>query len=155
MDDYYRLLGVPRNATAVEVKTAFQTKMKALEASPEHGEHRKVQEKVLQQAFLTLLDPARRGKYDKQVDAASRPAVVLQVEEPKRVSVAAIAAGALLLVAVVAGGWYLSHPYAVKREAERKHDEEIERAFRAKMEAQAQRSKNPKATDRAAKGAKE
>src|SRR5690349_39723 len=125
MDDYYHLLGVTRNATAIEVKAAFQRKMKALEASQIHGEHVKTQEKMLQQAFLTLLDPVRRARYDKQVDAAGRGVILAEAPAPKNVSVATIMLVTVILVAIIAAGWHFTRPYAAKREAERNHDEEV------------------------------
>jgi curved DNA-binding protein CbpA len=130
MDNYYELLGITRNATAVEVKAAFQEKMKALEASHIHGDHEKVQEKMLQQAFLTLLDPARRAKYDKEIDSPARRVIVADVAPPKGVSVATMAIVAVLLVATVAAGWYLTRPYAARREAERIHDEAVAKGFK-------------------------
>jgi hypothetical protein len=47
---------------------------------------------------------------------------------------------AVLLAATIAGGWYLTRPAAERREAERKHDEEVARAA-AKREAQAIRNR--------------
>jgi hypothetical protein len=135
MDNYYQLLGVTRNATAVEVKAAFQAKMKALESSPVHGEHRQNQEKMLQQAFLTLLDPRRRARYDRQVDTAAGPVVVLEdVPPPKGVSVVTVVFVTALLAAAVAGGWYVTHPSAAKQEAAAKEEEARSRAARARVE---------------------
>ena len=143
MDNYYQLLGIARAATPVEVKAAFQAKMKALEASPVHGEHREAQEKMLRQAFLTLLDPGKRSRYDHQVDAAARPVVVLQEVEKKGLSVTTMTLVAILLVGTVVGGWYVTNPSAKKREAERKHDEELARAAREKVEREGPRNRNP------------
>ena len=133
MDNYYQLLGIPRAATPVEVKAAFQKKMKALEASPEQGERRQTQEKLLQQAFLTLLDPARRAKYDKQIDITVQP-VLLEEEKPKGVSMVTVVFVVALLAAIVAGGWHVAHKSAERREAERKHDEAVSKAQRERVE---------------------
>ena len=144
MDNYYQLLGITRTATAVEVKTAFQAKMKALESSPLHGEHRDNQEKMLRKAFLTLLDPKNRVKYDRQLDVAAGPVVVLADEEKKGVSVVTVTIVVLLLVGVVAGGWYVTHPSAKKQEEARKLEDERSRAARARMEnAPANKNANP------------
>jgi hypothetical protein len=115
MDNYYQLLGITRNATAIEVKAAFQRKMKALDSSPVQGEHRQSQEKMLRQAFLTLLDVGRRAKYDKQVDAAAGPVVVLDEAPPQGVSVLTVTFVVALLVATGAGGWYMMHRSAAKQ----------------------------------------
>ena len=130
MDNYYQLLGVTRNATAVEVKAAFQQKMKALEAAHAGGDHDKVQEKMLQQAFLTLLDPARRAGYDKKIDAVGNRIVVAAAEPAEGVSVATIVVVMALVVATAVGGWYASRSSAAKREAARKQDEAVSKAAR-------------------------
>jgi curved DNA-binding protein CbpA len=121
METYYELLGVTRNATAIEVKAAFQRQMKALEASAVQGERQQTREKMLQQAFLTLLDVGRRARYDKQLETPSRRVVVEPVEA-KGVSVVTVTFVAALLVAIVAGGWYMKHQSA-KQEAARKEEE--------------------------------
>jgi len=135
MDNYYQMLGITRTATAVEVKAAFQAKMKALESSPLQGEHRQNQEKMLQKAFLTLLDPKNRVKYDRQLDVAAGPVVVLEDAEKKGVSVITMTVVALLLVGAVAGGWYVTHPSAKKQEEARK-------AMEAQTPAARSRAKN-------------
>src|SRR5689334_4299158 len=100
MDNFYQLLGIGRNATAIEVKAAFQQKMKALEASHIHGDHEKVKEKMLQQAFLTLLDPVRRAAYDKKIEAVGNRVIVAAAPAPEGVSVGTMVFVAVLLVAV-------------------------------------------------------
>src|SRR5689334_2989307 len=102
MDNHYEMLGIARSATALEIKTAFQTKMKALEASDVHGERRETQEKLLQQAFLTLLDPGRRAKYDKQIDTPVRRPVARR-DEGTGVSVPTVVFVGALLAAIMAG----------------------------------------------------
>jgi curved DNA-binding protein CbpA len=142
MDNYYQMLGITRSAAAVEVKAAFQKKMKALESSPLHGEHRENQEKMLRRAFLTLFDPNHRAKYDRQVDAAAGPLVVLEEAEGKGLSVITITVAAVLLVGAVLGGWYVTHPSARKQEEARKVEDQRSRAARQRME-NAPVNKNP------------
>src|SRR5678815_2533658 len=134
MDSYYEMLGITRTATAVEVKAAFQAKMKALESSPLHGEHRENQEKMLRKAFLTLLDPKNRVKYDRQLEVAAGPVVVLADEEKKGVSVVTIIVVVILLVGAVAGGWYVTHPSAQKQDEARKEIDARARAARERRE---------------------
>ena len=137
MDNYYQLLGITRNATAIEVKAAFQQKMKALEASPVQGERRKSQEKMLQQAFLTLLDMGRRARYDKQVDATAGPVVVLEEARSKGVSILTVTFVTALLVASVAGGWYVTHPPLSKKAQERKEADARSKAARERVQTAA------------------
>ena len=144
MDNYYQMLGITRSATAADVKAGFQKKMKALESSPLHGEHRDNQEKMLRQAFLTLLDPRHRVKYDRQLDVAAGPVVVLEEAEKKGVSIITIAVVAVLLVGVVAGGWYVTHPSANKQEEARKEIDARARAARERREtAPVNKNANP------------
>jgi curved DNA-binding protein CbpA len=142
MDNYYQMLGITRSATAVEVKVAFQKKMKALESSPLHGEHRENQEKMLRRAFLTLFDPNHRAKYDRQVDAEAGPVVVLAEAERKGVSVITVTIATVVLVGAVAGGWYVTHPSAQKQEEARKLEDQRSRAARQRTQS-APVNKNP------------
>ena len=144
MDNYYEMLGITRTATPVEVKAAFQAKLKALESSPLHGEHRQNQEKMLQRAFLTLLDAKNRVKYDHQLEVAAGPVVVLEEAEKKGVSVVTITFVTILLVGAVAGGWYVTHPSAKKQEEARKEIDARARAARERREtAPASKNANP------------
>ncbi|HOY33326.1 MAG TPA: J domain-containing protein [Bacteroidales bacterium] len=62
--DYYKILGVPYDAASEEIKKAF--KEKALQFHPDvyKGEHAGEIFQILNTAYHTLIDPARRRRYN-------------------------------------------------------------------------------------------
>ncbi|GDY29233.1 J domain-containing protein [Gandjariella thermophila] len=60
--DYYELLGVERGASAAEIRSAYLARAKA--AHPDVGGSTE-RFHLLQQAYQTLRDPARRAEYDR------------------------------------------------------------------------------------------
>ncbi len=62
--DYYRILGVPKNATQEQIKQAFREKAKKYhpDVNPEGGQ---IFKKILE-AYETLSDPKKRKAYDSQ-----------------------------------------------------------------------------------------
>ena len=99
MTDYYEALGVANDATAAIVKIAFEGKMKALAKAPASPE-RQAEERLLQQAYATLSNAQKREWYDRQLEARDKPRSSIPVP---------VMIGALVVVAAIAGGWYLSH----------------------------------------------
>jgi DnaJ-class molecular chaperone len=71
--DHYELLGVRRDASAAEVKKAYERKIRGLRSLAES--QRAVQEKILKDAVEVLTDEARRVDYDSRIDE-SEPMVI-------------------------------------------------------------------------------
>lgn len=66
--DYYELLGIRRDASAREVKKAYEKKVRGLASLSES--QRAVQEKILQDAVAVLTDKAKRIDYNSRVNEA-------------------------------------------------------------------------------------
>jgi len=63
--DYYDTLGVPRDATADQIKKAFRER--ALESHPDRNPDNPAAEekfKKINEAYSTLSDPAKKNRYD-------------------------------------------------------------------------------------------
>lgn len=60
--NHYETLGVPRNATAGEIKSAFRRK--SSEAHPDRNGGDTVRQQAVNGAYATLRDPAKRKHYD-------------------------------------------------------------------------------------------
>ena len=119
MTNHYETLGIARNATPAMVKAAFQAKMKALEESGLNESVRGAREKALQQAFVTLFNPAGKARYDAQLASALavRPA---PPPKAKPMSFFVMVLGLAVVAAALAGGWYVTHPTGKRLEEQRK-----------------------------------
>ncbi len=63
MKDYYKILGVKRNATQKEIKTAYRDLAKKHHPDAT-GKNSDEQFKNIQEAYSTLSDPDKRSDYD-------------------------------------------------------------------------------------------
>lgn len=77
MKDYYKTLGVPRNATQNGLKQAFRTMAQKHHPDVSKAENSANLFKEVSEAYEILRDPARRSDYD----LAQKRAVVNNLEE--------------------------------------------------------------------------
>ena len=66
--DYYRVLGVPRNASQSEIRNAYRTLAK--QRHPDHAGGSETEFARLQEAHAVLSDPNRRRQHDEALDLA-------------------------------------------------------------------------------------
>lgn len=97
MNNYYQVLGVAHDASPAIVKIAYEGKLKAAAKLPEA--ERKAEERLLEQAYVTLSNPAKKSWYDKQFEQAESEA---SSGGKKGLVIAAVVVGAL----AVGIGWY-------------------------------------------------
>jgi hypothetical protein len=69
MENYYQVLGVPRSASASIVKIAYEGKRKALANAELSEAERRAEERALEQAYVTLSNPAKKEWYDGKIDS--------------------------------------------------------------------------------------
>lgn len=81
LPNYYARLGVPRNATAEEIRSAYRAAVRRLhpDVNPAPGAAELLQ--AMREAYEVLSDPARRAEYDQVLppDTSSAPSVSLNV----------------------------------------------------------------------------
>jgi curved DNA-binding protein CbpA len=66
MNNYYHVLGVSHDAAPTVIKIAYEGKVKALAKADLTDAERRVEERLLEQAHVTLSNPAKRQWFDKQ-----------------------------------------------------------------------------------------
>jgi curved DNA-binding protein CbpA len=133
MANHYETLGITRSATPAMVKAGFQAKMKALEESGLDEGARAVREKVLQQAFVALFNPAGKAKYDKQLAAASE-AQQVRPHQVARANPLVIVLAVTLIGAAFAGGWWVTHPSSERQAQARKEAAARNKASRPRLD---------------------
>jgi curved DNA-binding protein CbpA len=85
--DYYLLLGIPPDADADTIRSAFRTL--ARRYHPDAGEGSSAERfREIVVAYETLNDPARRGDYDRVLRKRRAPRPTVQIVEPLRASLA-------------------------------------------------------------------
>jgi hypothetical protein len=132
VEDYYRTLGVTRDATPSVVKIAYEGQLKALERSKLDPAQRAAEEKVLSQAYVTLSTPAKKAWYDQKLAEAPEA-------RPERPMKALIAAGVAVVMVAGCLAWYFqartaererleAQRIAIEREAAKLKAEQAEEA---------------------------
>src|SRR5215208_5764629 len=79
--NYYKVLGVPRNASQSEIRNAYRTLAKR--KHPDHTGGSEAEFARLQEAHAVLSDPNRRNQHDEALDlahAADQLAGVIDVD---------------------------------------------------------------------------
>lgn len=74
MLSYYQALGIPRDSPSHIVRMAHDSKLRALAKAPLSPEERRIEERLLQEALVTLSDPATKSWYDRQLLRRTQPA---------------------------------------------------------------------------------
>ena len=89
MKDYYRILGLERNATAEDVKAAYLRLAKKFhpDVNADYPEWSAGIFKDVSEAFECLSDPAKRRVYDLAGRVRSMPQVQAEVKEPITVAI--------------------------------------------------------------------
>jgi hypothetical protein len=83
MTDYYHVLGVKRSATATEIKSAYRKLARKHHPDVNRGSEKAAREfALLSLAYHTLIDPQERAFHDQQLDQGSRPASILNSDNP-------------------------------------------------------------------------
>lgn len=130
MLNYYQVLGVPHDASDKIIKIAYEGKLKALAKAGLSEDETRNEQRLLEQAYVTLSNPAKRSWHDKQLDAEQHEAA----DSARARNRMGWFAAAVLAILLVGGSSY----YAVQRvdERERNRLEEL-RIANAKLKEEA------------------
>src|SRR5213596_3372221 len=83
MTDYYHVLGVKRDATATEIKSAYRKLARKRHPDVNRGSEKAAREfALLSLAYHTLIDPQERAEHDQQLDQPGREASILNSDNP-------------------------------------------------------------------------
>ena len=83
MTDYYHVLGVKRDATASEIKSAYRKLARKRHPDVNRGSEKAAREfALLSLAYHTLIDPQERAFHDRQLDKPTRTGSILDSDNP-------------------------------------------------------------------------
>jgi curved DNA-binding protein CbpA len=103
VENHYQALGVSRGASASVVKIAYEGKLKALAKAEMPDAERRAEERALEQAYVTLSNPAKKDWYDGQIDNRAEGEAASVATSHQR---GWLAAGVLALILVLGVGYY-------------------------------------------------
>lgn len=98
-NNYYQVLGVSEDASPAIIRIAYEGRLKALAASGMPQAERKAEERLLEQAQVTLSNPAKRSWYDKRLAEA-------EVAPGGSGRGMLLAAAGMLVVLIAGAAWY-------------------------------------------------
>jgi len=95
MPDYYHVLGVKRDATATEIKSAYRKLARKRHPDVNRGSEKAAREfALLSLAYHTLIDPQERAFHDQQLDKPRSSGSILDSDNPHAQRARTIAAQA-------------------------------------------------------------
>jgi len=95
MTDYYHVLGVKRDATATEIKSAYRKLARKRHPDVNRGSEKAAREfALLSLAYHTLIDPQERAFHDQQLDKPRSSGSILDSDNPHAQRARTIAAQA-------------------------------------------------------------
>ena len=95
MTDYYHVLGVKRNATVTEIKSAYRKLARKRHPDVNRGSEKAAREfALLSLAYHTLIDPQERAFHDQQLDKPRSSGSILDSDNPHAQRARTIAAQA-------------------------------------------------------------
>jgi hypothetical protein len=103
MENYYQALGVSRSASAAVVKIAYEGKLKALAKADLPEAERRAEERTLEQAYVTLSNPAKKEWYDQRIEERAEGEAAAVASSNSR---GWFAAAALALILISGIGYY-------------------------------------------------
>jgi curved DNA-binding protein CbpA len=130
MLNYYQVLGVSQDASDKIIKIAYEGKLKALGKAGLSEEETRNEQRLLEQAYVTLSNPAKRSWHDKQLDLEQHAAT----DAARARNRMGWFAAAILAVLLVGGSSYYAVQRIDQRERNRLEELRIVNA-RAKEEA--------------------
>jgi formylglycine-generating enzyme required for sulfatase activity/curved DNA-binding protein CbpA len=106
--DYYRILGVTRDASASDIRRAFRALAKELHPDSKIGTDTSAYDfQLVTEAYETLKDEARRRVYDDELNTSRRLASLKEAGRPKRAFAVGLAVGLAIALVCLFGVSYL------------------------------------------------